>query len=518
MAKDVSVVVTDLDNTLFDWVQIWHEPFRAMLTKLVEMSKVPEDKLLAEIQKVYEAHGTSEYAFLIEELPSLKAASPGSDLAELYRPAIDCYCRAREGVLKLYPSVRETLEVLKDRGVLIVAYTESMAFYSRYRMRKLGLDRLVDYLYSPQDHDLPEGMSREQVRRYDAEKYELRRTLDRHTPQGQLKPNPKLLLDIIKGVGGVPEEAIYVGDSPMKDIAMAQTAGVTDVWARYGTAQRRPEYELLRRVTHWSKEDVEKEKKLSEPARPASYVLAGSFEELLPMFSFSPFVDRSSTRTQLVLEMWKKTVDVQQHFNDLELRIRNYAVTVLVAILGATAFGLNEGYSLGFFGHSVPIGSVLLGIGCLAWLAFYMTERFWYHPLLYGAVEHGHFIEDRFKGAYPEMALTREISRHSPLKVGSWTIHSRTKMDLFYLPVALLLLLTALVLGFSPPFRAHKMPAGQVEAAKASPTESPRRLHGPAATASRGEVLLQGAERRQESGADGFPLPEQKSEGAASAE
>ena len=32
-----------------------------------------------------------------------------------------------------------------------------------------------------------------------------------------------------------------------------------------------------------------------------------------------------------VVEAWKKTVDVQQQFNDIELRIRNYAITLLVA-------------------------------------------------------------------------------------------------------------------------------------------------------------------------------------------
>jgi hypothetical protein len=33
---------------------------------------------------------------------------------------------------------------------------------------------------------------------------------------------------------------------------MAQDAGVDDVWAEYGQAQSRPEYQPLRDVTHWS--------------------------------------------------------------------------------------------------------------------------------------------------------------------------------------------------------------------------------------------------------------------------
>ncbi|WBO58039.1 hypothetical protein GT370_12285 [Acidocella sp. MX-AZ03] len=34
------------------------------------------------------------------------------------------------------------------------------------------------------------------------------------------------------------------------------------------------------------------------------------------------------------IEIWKKIVDVQQHFNDLELRIRNFALIITGAFLG----------------------------------------------------------------------------------------------------------------------------------------------------------------------------------------
>jgi hypothetical protein len=36
-------------------------------------------------------------------------------------------------------------------------------------------------------------------------------------------------------------------------------------------------------------------------------------------------------KDEVQVEIWKKTVDVQQHFNDLELRIRNFALAVLGA-------------------------------------------------------------------------------------------------------------------------------------------------------------------------------------------
>ncbi len=42
-----------------------------------------------------------------------------------------------------------------------------------------------------------------------------------------------------------PTRMIYVGDTLMKDVLMAQQAGVRDVWAKYGEAQASEEYDGL---------------------------------------------------------------------------------------------------------------------------------------------------------------------------------------------------------------------------------------------------------------------------------
>jgi len=238
--RDVSVVITDLDNTLYDWVEVWYRSFSAMLDTVLAAAQqrgVSRDQFVREIRAVHQRHGTSEYAFLLEELPSLQAAFPGEDLVSRFDEAIHGYRKARKEHLKLYPGVMATLRTLKDSGVLIVAYTESMAFYTNYRMRRLELDGVIDYLYSPKDHDLPFAMEPEQVRKYPSEHYRLKFTEHRHTPEGELKPNPRVLLDIVQDIGADPHSCIYIGDSLMKDVAMAKDAGVVDVYALYGKAQ-----------------------------------------------------------------------------------------------------------------------------------------------------------------------------------------------------------------------------------------------------------------------------------------
>jgi hypothetical protein len=61
------------------------------------------------------------------------------------------------------------------------------------------------------------------------------------------------------------------------------------VWAKYGIAQNRPEYQLLRDVTHWTDEAVQKEKNLTTGEITPSYVLPNSFSEVLSLFDFAAF-------------------------------------------------------------------------------------------------------------------------------------------------------------------------------------------------------------------------------------
>jgi phosphoglycolate phosphatase-like HAD superfamily hydrolase len=289
MKQQISLLITDLDNTLFDWFEIWYQPFKAMLDDLAATSSVPIEVLEADFHKVHQRHGTSEYAFAIEELDCLRERHPGIDLTKLYARSIEAYRVARRRVMSLYPTVDETLRSLKSHGILLVAYTESMEFYTKYRVKHLGLDTVLDCLYSPPDHRLPEGLSAEQIRFYSADHYRLEKTLQAYTPPGEIKPNPKILADIIRQVAGRREETAYVGDSLMKDVAMAQDAGVADVWAEYGVAIHREAYELLRRVTHWTRDAVEREKVITHDVVRPGFTLKKEFAEIMDLFEWVPF-------------------------------------------------------------------------------------------------------------------------------------------------------------------------------------------------------------------------------------
>lgn len=258
MTPRKTTLITDFDNTLYDWFHVWHQSFDAMLTEIKRISGLGDDVLLPQIRQIHQRHGTSEYSYLIEELPALQAAFPGKDLRVVFDEAIHLYRRARKSSLALYPGVIETLTNLRAKGVLIVLYTDSLAYYTNFRVRRLELDALVDFLFSPPDHELPPG----QTSHVDNPDANLLHAKHLYLPKGVRKPDPAALLDIVRDIGRTPEECIYLGDSPKNDIAMAQDARVLDVLAAYGAVQEHPGYDLLRKVSHWPESAVQLEKRI----------------------------------------------------------------------------------------------------------------------------------------------------------------------------------------------------------------------------------------------------------------
>src|SRR5436309_4916972 len=87
----------------------------------------------------------------------------------------------------------------------------------------------------------------------------------------------------------------------------------------------------------------------------------------------------SSACTADILELWKKTVDVQQHFNTIGMQIRNYALTLVAAGLGAAGFALKEGFHLRLpLTHSdVQLGACLVLVIAVVWVAFFFMDYVW---------------------------------------------------------------------------------------------------------------------------------------------
>jgi FMN phosphatase YigB (HAD superfamily) len=290
----VALLVTDLDNTLWDWFAAWHAGFAPMLELLARRSGVAQEQLEREIREVHQRRNTSEYSYLLNELPSLRQLHGDDvDLMAEYDDVMHVLYSGRKHNTKLYEGVLGTLHGIRAKGVPVVAYTESIAHWTARRVRDVGLDGVLNVLYSSPDHDWPTGIGPKDVRYYASDDaYGLSATEHREVPRGVTKPNSDILTTILEDYKVEPTQAVYVGDSLTKDILMGQAAGVNDAWAAYGVSDGRREYELLRRVSHWPNDVIQRESDTADGqlvVRP-SHTLE-SFGDLLELFDFRPTND-----------------------------------------------------------------------------------------------------------------------------------------------------------------------------------------------------------------------------------
>jgi hypothetical protein len=81
-----------------------------------------------------------------------------------------------------------------------------------------------------------------------------------------------------------------------------------------------------------------------------------------------------------IIELWKAVVGVQQHFNEIEMKVRGLFITIVVAIATAQGF-LIEKKTVCFDGARYDSVRECHAVGILATYLFYFVGRHWYHRL-----------------------------------------------------------------------------------------------------------------------------------------
>jgi FMN phosphatase YigB (HAD superfamily) len=106
----VKLTVFDLDNTLYDWVSYFVPAFGAMVQVLVNEHGADEAELLASLQRVHQAQGTTEYAFALSELDLLHGIEESATAnGERSHPAIAAFRREADRRLRAYDDVPRSL-------------------------------------------------------------------------------------------------------------------------------------------------------------------------------------------------------------------------------------------------------------------------------------------------------------------------------------------------------------------------------------------------------------------------
>jgi len=146
----------------------------------------PEFDAVAIWRSLIQAHATE----FTRGLPPGKLEQMPLFLAEMYRGISRCR-------LRLYPQVREVLDVLRERYPLAIV-TDAQSAYARGELHKVGLLDYFDPIVVSGDH-------------------------------GYRKPDRRLFQVALDGMGVAAEHALYVGNDMYRDIYGAWEAGMRTV-------------------------------------------------------------------------------------------------------------------------------------------------------------------------------------------------------------------------------------------------------------------------------------------------
>lgn len=215
------LVITDLDDTLWQWLTTWYGGYKGFINYLHEHEGVPEEQASEAWARSYGDGGgiefppTADYLIKYTDLTTKKAIAA-------YPEAVRVSRRSRDESLLMFDGVADTLRTLADNGVTVVAHTDSPITAAVHRLHTAGLDGAVKEVYAaPVFEDFGYGMY-------------LLNTVDVHVSQWEFKPSTRVLNEIIRYHGASLDNTFYVGDSLRRDMTMARTAGITGLWAKYG--------------------------------------------------------------------------------------------------------------------------------------------------------------------------------------------------------------------------------------------------------------------------------------------
>src|SRR5512133_2830625 len=104
------VLITDLDDTLWNWLDIWYSAFYPMFQEILRVTGETEATLISVIKSIHERRGTSEYTFLIQEIEqSFGRQSDFETIRHKYGAAFHAFRKGRKEAQKLLPGVSSTL-------------------------------------------------------------------------------------------------------------------------------------------------------------------------------------------------------------------------------------------------------------------------------------------------------------------------------------------------------------------------------------------------------------------------
>lgn len=250
------ILITDLDNTLYNFIDFYAPVFRGMIHAISKKLEIDEELLKEEFKKVYSIRGSLEYAFSIQEIELFKKY-PNEKIQELIDLARGVMSRVRPVSLTAYDGVKETLNKLKKDGVYIAAVSNAPFYQAVKRLRQLHIEHLFDALVCWEGPIIPsDSITTKNIE--DKQKKTTQTKISKvwQLPREKLKPNLFSYELLIKEFKVENKYSYVVGDSIPKDINPALELGANGIWAKYGENVIEKNLNTILEISNWDKDTI----------------------------------------------------------------------------------------------------------------------------------------------------------------------------------------------------------------------------------------------------------------------
>jgi FMN phosphatase YigB (HAD superfamily) len=223
-----AVLVTDLDNTLYDFAAYYEAGLAALVDELCFLLSMEEDAVTSSLREVFAHHGSIEYPFAVEEIPEVLALEDGIR-NDVIRRCMSAFWSSASDRIEPYPTVRQTLRHLQRDGVTVIAHTDAPIHEVMRRLRHMNLDRYFTGIIAQQWFRRRPGRSQmvclSEVPGWSRPPRRMQPLW--RIPVADRKPSASVYRRIAQELGVHPGESTVIGDSVARDLLPAVEVGFT---------------------------------------------------------------------------------------------------------------------------------------------------------------------------------------------------------------------------------------------------------------------------------------------------
>jgi HAD superfamily hydrolase (TIGR02253 family) len=197
-------VLFDLDNTLVDFMGMKRAASKTAASAMVDAGLDADKEVFADelfsfyLNRWIESDDAFE-AFLLEKYNKVDY--------RILAAGVNAYLKEKYLHLKPYPGVKETLAELKKMGLKLAVVSDGVRLKAWMRLNAAGLDKYFDVVVT-------------------------------HEDTCKKKPCPEPFQKALKELGLRPDECLFVGDWPERDIEGAKAVGMQACLAEYGLVDK----------------------------------------------------------------------------------------------------------------------------------------------------------------------------------------------------------------------------------------------------------------------------------------